>query len=196
MEHIENRFTWPYAELFILFATCNSMQTNIFSFTHYFIYPTYPPVSCFALRYLSTMSKGSSGRSSRKWKDILRRLRLQPVDQGPKPSQRQNTSRHLDDLEEGYFCDSMFTVLHARGALRSESDLRRTIPRESDLQVHAHLCNDSAEHQEWSTMMEDAEVGQMQVCDWDGPGAEPIGSVAYRLVKHYLAKRFKRSEGA
>lgn len=58
-------------------------------------------------------------------KATLRKLRPQAISEDPVPNKRCNNPGHPTDVEDGYFSDSVFGLLHTRGALRSEIDLRR-----------------------------------------------------------------------
>ena len=146
------------------------------------------------------MSDQPANGSKRGWKATLRKLRLQPATEIPKRSQRYNSARHPRDVQDGYFSDSIFSLLHARGALHSESDLRRQSRLESDAQrqsrqesgVPVVLHPDEA-----PVLIEEAEVGESEeisprTWNFECPGSEPIGMVTMRLVRDVFAKRFKR----
>ena len=138
--------------------------------------------------FRSSANVMSVNGAKKRWQAIVRKLRSQPIDEGPPPKIRHNTPRHPNDVEEGYFCDSLVTLLHARGALCSESDLHRESRPANEVHTQSH----NAMHQEWMVSMEEAEFGEVQVWEWDYP-QEPIGVVAYRLVRDYFAKRLKRA---
>lgn len=113
----------------------------------------------------------------------------------PKPSKRCNNPRHPTDLEDGYFSDSVFWLLHAREALRSEIDLQRGSQQAISLQRQRRPGSDL--QQDSPELMEEAEVGVMEeitlkkiLCE--GPGSEPIGAMLFRLVTKKFAKHIQR----
>lgn len=117
------------------------------------------------------------------------------MSEDPKPSKRCNNARHPTDVEDGYFSDTVFRLLHTREALRSEMDLQRGSQQVMGLQRGRRRCSELA--QDSAGLMEEAEVGAMEemtlkdiLCQ--GPGSEPIGAMVFRLVTNKLAKHIKR----
>ena len=132
-----------------------------------------------------------------KWKATVRKLKSQTAKRAPKPSVRHNTPRHPTDVGDGYFCDSIFDLLHARGGLRSQSDLRHESRQMSSVGTQARPCSNVPRTEQGSPVStEQAKCEEIEEARFpnpilSGPGSEPIASVAYGLVSDYF-KRLKR----
>lgn len=141
------------------------------------------------------MSNHSANNLKEVWKATWRKLRPQVMSEDPKPSKRCNNARHPTDVEDGYFSDTVFDLLHTRGALRSEMDLRGCSQQVSGSQRGPRPSSDLA--QDSAGLTEEAEVGAMEemtlkdiLCQ--GPGSQPIGAMVFRLVTRKLAKQIQR----
>ena len=134
-----------------------------------------------------------------KWKATVRKLKSQTAPGAPKPSVRHNTRRHPTDVGDGCFCDAIFDLLHARGGLRSHSDLPHGSGQMSSVERQARPWSNvprtdrasPVSTEQLEATCEENEEMSLPNPIMSGPGSEPIASVAYRLVSNYL-KRLKR----